>query len=83
MLPLVAATLTIVAKRESRQVMNMSLTTIPLVTKLSKNVIRILGCNPGPMTLQGTNTYLLGTGKRYESFSDVKKTMREQVMEVG
>ncbi len=42
----------------------MNFTPLPDVKRLSPVCIRILGGNPGKFTLQGTNTYLLGSGTR-------------------
>ncbi|KAK1638105.1 metallo-beta-lactamase superfamily protein [Colletotrichum phormii] len=68
--------------------MSSQLVSLPEVERLSPACIRILGGNPGKFTLQGTNTYLVGTGSRrilidtgegkLSWITAVKKTLEEE-----
>ncbi|KAK4452066.1 metallo-beta-lactamase superfamily protein [Podospora aff. communis PSN243] len=61
---------------------------LPEIERLSPRCIRILGGNPGKFALQGTNTYLLGTGPQRllidtgegkpSWIAAVKKTLEEE-----
>lgn len=63
---------------------------LPKLAQLSGLVWRILGCNPGPMTLQGTNIYLVGAGRKrvlidagQDGFPDYVKNLTDLLSQQG
>ncbi|KHJ96715.1 metallo-beta-lactamase domain protein [Oesophagostomum dentatum] len=52
------------AKRFIKKKPRDDLTPLEDITRISPNIVRVLGQNPGPFTLQGTNTYLVGSGTK-------------------
>jgi len=53
------------ARKMSEQYLTPSGVELPFISKHEKCVVSVLGHNPGPFTLQGTNTYFVGSGKRF------------------
>lgn len=47
-----------------RHLSSKTMQSIPNVTRFNGGIIRFLGQNPGCMTLQGTNSYLIGNSQR-------------------
>lgn len=41
-----------------------SLPDLPPISRLTPSIVRIVAGNPSKFTLQGTNTYLVGTGAK-------------------
>lgn len=66
-----------------RRVMAPALTEIEPSTQLSPLVYRILGANPGPFTLRGTNTYLVGNSKSKVLIDTGERNVKAYISELN